>query len=152
MLFSHFCCFRTSIAFTQLPLSPASLGLISMLFHNNIYVLHAYHSNLCMSSNHGFSIDNNGTRFHFRTKRCSCSSIHLYNCRIHTSWEPTVPLGQTVGYVLYSLHVCVWACQIRQLRLTTPPGYAQRFDLGGIPEPTGFGATPDLFFWRFLLF
>jgi hypothetical protein len=27
-----------------------------------------------------------------------------------------------VGYVLYSLHVCVcvWVCQIRQLRLTIP--------------------------------
>jgi hypothetical protein len=25
-----------------------------------------------------------------------------------------------VGYVLYSLHVCVWARQIRQLRLTIP--------------------------------
>jgi hypothetical protein len=30
---------------------------------------------------------------------------------------------ENVGYVLYSLHVCVcvWVCQIRQLRLTIPP-------------------------------
>jgi hypothetical protein len=27
---------------------------------------------------------------------------------------------ESVGYVLYSLHVCVWARQIRQLRLTIP--------------------------------
>jgi hypothetical protein len=25
-----------------------------------------------------------------------------------------------VGYVLYSLHVCVWARQVRQLHLTIP--------------------------------
>jgi hypothetical protein len=30
----------------------------------------------------------------------------------------------SVGYVLYSLHVCVWARQIRQLCLTIPISFA----------------------------
>jgi hypothetical protein len=34
-------------------------------------------------------------------------------CKENNKWE-------NVGYVLYSLHVCVWARQIRQLRLTIP--------------------------------
>ena len=28
---------------------------------------------------------------------------------------------KSVGYVLYSLHVCVYACEIQQLHLTIPP-------------------------------
>jgi hypothetical protein len=83
-----------------------------------------------------------------------------------------------VGYVLYSLHVCEWACQIRQLRLTIPrssdfgvvcierfptgvpggagmppPGYTQHSAPGIIPGPRGFGVVPRNFFWgRILLF
>jgi hypothetical protein len=35
-----------------------------------------------------------------------------------------------VGCVLYSLHVCVWVCQIRQLRLTIPSPRALSCALG----------------------
>jgi hypothetical protein len=75
---------------------------------------------------------------------------------------------QCVGYVLYSLHVCVWARQIRQLRLTIPTSFALcvvcvgRFP-GGVPggpglAPPGYaqrsalGSAPEFFFGRFLLF
>jgi hypothetical protein len=34
--------------------------------------------------------------------------------------DPIFKNGPYVGYVLYSLHVCVWARQIRQLRLMIP--------------------------------
>ena len=36
-------------------------------------------------------------------------------CKENNKWE-------NVGYVLYSLHVCVWVRQIRRLRLTIPLG------------------------------
>ena len=45
LLLSHFCCFHTTVVFSLLPLSPSSLGLISLLFQKNISVLPAYHSN-----------------------------------------------------------------------------------------------------------
>jgi hypothetical protein len=71
-----------------------------------------------------------------------------------------------VGYVLYSLHVCVWVCQIRQLHLTIPPTSALSCASGaflggsqggaGMPPP-GYvqcsatsgspGQCPELFFW-----
>jgi hypothetical protein len=35
-------------------------------------------------------------------------------------WYLEVGTSISVGYVLYSLHVCVWTRQIRQLRLTIP--------------------------------
>jgi hypothetical protein len=63
--------------------------------------------------------------------------------------------------VLYSLHVCVWACQIRQLRLTIPrssalfvscaPGAFLGGSQGGAGMPPlvtrTFGAAPRIFFW-----
>jgi hypothetical protein len=78
-------------------------------------------------------------------------------CKENNKWE-------NVGYVLYSLHVCVWAHQIRQLRLTipcssalfvscapgtflgggryAPPSYTQRSTAGVSP-----GQHPKIVFW-----
>jgi hypothetical protein len=40
-------------------------------------------------------------------------------------WGQSICMYHVVGYVLYYLHVCVWACQIRQLRLTIPRSSCQ---------------------------
>jgi hypothetical protein len=50
-----------------------------------------------------------------------------------------------VGYVLYSLHVCVWARQIRQLRLTIPTSFTLCVVcIGNLPGgvPGGPGMPP----------
>ena len=38
--------------------------------------------------------------------------------------RPYISRAVGVGYVLYSLHVCVWARQIRQLHLTIPTSFS----------------------------
>jgi hypothetical protein len=76
-----------------------------------------------------------------------------------------------VGYVLYSLHVCVWARQIRQLHLmiptsfvlcvvcvevlswgeqVCPPWLCTMFGSGRYPEADGVrGSAPKFVFWAF---
>ena len=85
-------------------------------------------------------------------------------------------VGECWVCVIFFACVCVWVCQIRQLRLTIPspralscapsaflggsqggegmppPGYVQRSAPGGIPGPRGSGQCPEIFFlgWFFL--
>jgi hypothetical protein len=72
-------------------------------------------------------------------------------------------LEAIVGYVLYSLHLCVWAHQIRQLHLTIPTSFALCVVcvgcfLRGVPGGARYaplvthniqGSTPECFFGGF---
>jgi hypothetical protein len=81
---------------------------------------------------------------------------------MHLGGHGSLGVNLHVGYVLYSLHVCVWAHQIRQLHLTIPlvvlfVSCALGSFLGGQVCPPLVthnirGNAPKCFFGRFFLF